>query len=80
MNVHFLSAGGHNENPCRSHQRDNCSGRNINTHRIELEGDFGHAVLEIASNPSAVNPASSDIAAYSVLAKLKNLAEDISFI
>lgn len=51
-----------------------------NTHRIELEGDFGTAVIEVASTPTKHNPASSQLAAYSVLAKLANLASPVSFI
>ena len=47
----------------------------LNTHRIELSGDFGYAVIEVASKPSPENPASSLIAAYSVVAKLKQLIQ-----
>ncbi len=54
-------------------------GRQLNTHRITLEGTFGRACLEIESAPTPDNPRSSAIAAYSVLAKLKNLDSSISF-
>lgn len=53
-------------------------GLGLNTHTIELEGDFGRARLEIASVPSD-NAGSSAIAAYSVLAKLENLSRPIQF-
>ncbi len=53
--------------------------KELNTHRIELEGDFGEAVIEISSKPSPENPKSSAIAAISVLSKLKNLASFISY-
>jgi aspartate dehydrogenase len=54
-------------------------GSKMNTHRIELAGDFGSASIEISSWPSLENPKSSEIAAYSVIAKLKNLSSAISF-
>jgi aspartate dehydrogenase len=54
-------------------------GRDLNSHRITLEGDFGRAYIEIESKPSPDNPRSSAIAAYAVLAKLKNLDSSISF-
>ncbi len=43
-------------------------GRELNAHRITLEGDFGRAYIEIESKPSPDNPRSSAIAAYAVLA------------
>ena len=51
----------------------------LNTHRVELEGDFGHAVIEVASRPSADNPRSSALAADSVVACLQNLDAGIVF-
>lgn len=53
-------------------------GMELNTHTIELSGDFGRAHLEIASVPSD-NAGSSSLAAYSVLAKLENLSRSIRF-
>ena len=51
----------------------------LNTHRIELEGDFGHATIEVASAPSPNNPRSSAIAADSVVARLQSLAAGIVY-
>ena len=51
----------------------------LNTHLISLEGAFGKAVLEIKANPSSDNPRSSEIAAYIVLTKLKNIVSAITF-
>lgn len=48
-----------------------------NTHRIELEGAFGRAVCEIEAFPSPDNPKSSMLAAYSVVALLRKLADPI---
>jgi aspartate dehydrogenase len=48
-----------------------------NRHVIELEGAFGSATIMVESAPSATNPRSSSLAAYSVLAKLKSLASPI---
>lgn len=53
-------------------------GRTSNTHRITLDGDFGHAELAISARPSNT-ASSSSLAAYSVLAKLERLCSDISF-
>ncbi len=55
-------------------------GKTTNTHRIELDADFGRATVEIESHPSAANPRSSILAGLSVIAKLKNLASAVSFI
>ncbi len=54
-------------------------GKELNTHRIVLEGSFGKAAIEVESKPSPGNPRSSAIAALSVLAKLRNLDAPISF-
>ncbi len=54
-------------------------GMENNLHRIIVTGEFGEATIEVASRPSRHNPKSSSMAAYSVLAKLKNLAQPISF-
>jgi len=54
-------------------------GMQNNLHRIHLSGEFGAATVEIASRPSHNNPKSSAMAAFRVLAKLKNLAQPISF-
>lgn len=51
----------------------------LNTHQIELSGEFGEATLTIASRPSRDNPKSSALAAYSVLALLEKLASPIQF-
>lgn len=53
--------------------------KKLNTHRIDLKGDFGYAQIEITSTPSPENMRSSAIAAYSVVAKLKNLSSNIVF-
>lgn len=54
-------------------------GLELNTHRVELEGDFGRAAIEVASRPSADTPRSSALAADSVVACLQNLADGIVF-
>ncbi|GHV36813.1 L-aspartate dehydrogenase [Synergistales bacterium] len=54
-------------------------GKADNTHSIELKGDFGRVLIETTSAPSPENPKSSIIAAYSVLAKLKNLNDAITY-
>ncbi|MDO5423795.1 MAG: aspartate dehydrogenase [Eubacteriales bacterium] len=50
-----------------------------NTHTIELSGNFGEASLTMGSNPSAKNPGSSEMAAYSVLSLLKRMTQVIVF-
>ncbi len=59
---------------------DSIPGKSLNTHRIILEGDFGRASVEIESRPTPDNPRSSTLAAYSVLARLKNMTDTVSFI
>lgn len=49
----------------------------VNTHVVTLEGDFGKASVSVASVPSPDNPGSSTLAAYSVLSKLRRMAEPI---
>ena len=48
-----------------------------NKHAFVLEGNFGRATVEIEAAPSARNPKSSALAAYSILALLKKLASPI---
>lgn len=50
-----------------------------NTHRIQVENSFAKAKIEISSKPDPVNPKSSVITAWSVVALLKNLIEPIQF-
>jgi len=50
-----------------------------NIHRIELDGPTLRASLEIASKPSASNPKSSVLAAWSVVALLHNLCSPLEF-
>lgn len=50
-----------------------------NKHRIESIGETIKINLEIESTPSKENPKSSELAAYSVIALLENLASPISF-
>lgn len=52
--------------------------KELNVHRVLLNGDFGYAELEIASKPSDT-ASSSALAAYSALAKLESLCSEISF-
>ncbi|MBO5999324.1 MAG: DUF108 domain-containing protein [Lachnospiraceae bacterium] len=59
---------------------DSIPGKTLNTHRIILNGDFGRASIEIESRPTPDNPRSSTLAAYSVLARLKNMTDTVSFI
>lgn len=58
---------------------DSIPGKTLNTHRILLEGDFGRASIEIESRPTPENPRSSTLAAYSVLARLKNMTSVVSY-
>lgn len=50
-----------------------------NRHTIELDGEFGHAKIQISAKPSA-NFHSSKLAAYSVIGLLQRLDTWISFI
>jgi len=52
----------------------------VNTHYIIVEGDLGTASFQLSSKPSMANPKSSETAAYSVVAKLKNMNSPISFL
>lgn len=52
---------------------------NSNKHNIKLSGDTIHVDLTIESIPSTDNPKSSELAAYSVIALLKNLVSPITF-
>ena len=54
-------------------------GLKLNTHEICLHGEFGEAVLSIASAPSKLNPRSSALAGHSVLALLKKMDSPIQF-
>ena len=49
-----------------------------NVHTIELANDLVNATIQVNAQPSKENKRSSALAAYSVLAKLKNLASGIS--
>lgn len=50
-----------------------------NKHKIQLVGDTVKVTVEIESIPSPNNPKSSTLAAWSVIALLKNLVSPISF-
>lgn len=52
---------------------------NSNKHEIELLGDTIQVNVSITSTPSANNPKSSELAAYSVIGLLKNLISPITF-
>ena len=54
-------------------------GLELNCHRIELEGVFGEAVIDIRSAPSPDNPKSSTLAAWSVLSLLSRLQSHMCF-
>ncbi|WFA08123.1 aspartate dehydrogenase [Tissierella sp. Yu-01] len=54
-------------------------GQPSNTHRIEAENSFAKTKIEISSIPDPVNPKSSVITAWSVVALLKNLIDPIQF-
>lgn len=54
-------------------------GLKLNCHRIELEGTFGEAVIDIRSAPSPDNPKSSTLAAWSVLSLLSRLQSHMCF-
>ena len=44
-----------------------------NIHEITIEGDFGNAYIRVRNLPSPDNPATSYLAALSILTLLKNL-------
>jgi aspartate dehydrogenase len=48
-----------------------------NTHRVDIEGDFGTATVEIANVPHEDNPRSSRLAAMSALSTLRRLGAAI---
>ncbi|MDP2857695.1 MAG: DUF108 domain-containing protein [Bacillota bacterium] len=48
-------------------------GLHLNVHRIEVEGSFGSASIEIRARPMPTNPKTSMVAAYSVLALLARI-------
>lgn len=54
-------------------------GMKSNRHSIKLVGDTVKVVIEIESIPSAANPKSSTIAAWSVISLLKRLVAPITF-
>lgn len=54
-------------------------GLTSNVHEVTVDGGCASFTLKVAAKPSVDNPKSSALAAYSVLAKLKNLASGISF-
>ena len=54
-------------------------GLKVNSHKVTIEGQFGSAEFTIQSKPSAINPKSSETAALSVLAKLKNMNTPLAF-
>lgn len=54
-------------------------GMKSNNHSIELVGDTVKVLVEIDSKPSPENPKSSTLAAWSVIALLKNLVSPIYF-
>lgn len=58
---------------------DSIPGRKGNKHEIKLQGDNIKVNIAIESIPSADNPKSSTLAAYSVIALLKRLVAPISF-
>ncbi|MDP2856796.1 MAG: aspartate dehydrogenase [Bacillota bacterium] len=45
----------------------------LNVHRIEIQGSFGTASIEIRARPMSTNPKTSMVAAYSVLALLARI-------
>jgi aspartate dehydrogenase len=51
-----------------------------NVHRLELEGDFGKAAVEIQAKPSPQNPKSSALAALSVLALLARISSPLEIV
>lgn len=54
-------------------------GMKSNRHTIRLTGETVHVDIKIETAPSEKNPGSSSLAAYSVIALLKNLAAPIRF-
>lgn len=58
---------------------DSCPGMEDNVHKIVVENDSVTAVVEIASKPDPVNPKSSVMTAWSVVALLANLASPVQF-
>lgn len=58
---------------------DSIPGKKGNRHEIKLKGENINISIAIESIPSSDNPKSSTLAAYSVIALLKNLVSPISF-
>ena len=46
---------------------------NVNSHEIELEGDFGRLVTRTENRPTPTNPKTSYLASLSAVATLKNI-------
>lgn len=56
---------------------ESCPGLTDNIHKVTIENDLAKAVIEISSSPDPVNPKSSTMTAWSIVALLKNLASPI---
>ena len=54
-------------------------GLNSNKHEIKLVGDTVNVNVTVETTPSADNPKSSSLAAYSVISLLKNLVSPVTF-
>jgi aspartate dehydrogenase len=52
-------------------------GGNQNVHEVRVEGEFGRLTVRVENVPSATNPRTSQLAAFSAIATLKNLTRSL---
>jgi aspartate dehydrogenase len=52
-------------------------GGNENVHEIRVQGEFGRLVMRVENVPSKSNPRTSQLAAFSAIATLKNLTQSL---
>jgi aspartate dehydrogenase len=52
-------------------------GGNKNVHEIRVKGEFGRLSMRIENVPSKANPRTSQLAAFSAIATLKNLTTSL---
>ena len=52
-------------------------GGNENVHEIRVEGEFGRITVKVENVPSSANPRTSQLAAFSAIATLKNLTRSL---
>jgi aspartate dehydrogenase len=52
-------------------------GGSENVHEIRIQGDFGRLSMRVENVPSKTNPRTSQLAAFSAIATLKNLTRSL---